>query len=61
MCFKFEAFDAIFMIPCMQKNYYKVVDAICVLTGATVNVKHREKHEAIGLSPCEFPSKVMIE
>lgn len=43
MCFKFEAFDAIFMIPCMQKNYYKVVDAICVLTGATVNVKHREK------------------
>lgn len=61
MCFKFDSFDAIFMITCMQTNYCKIVDAICVLTSATVNVKCREKHEAMNLSPCEFSSKVMTK
>lgn len=61
MCFKFYAFGAIFMIICMQTNYCKIVGAKCVLTGATVNVKCREKHEAMKLSPCKFASKVMTE
>lgn len=60
MCLKFDAFDAIFMRTCKQTNY-KIVDAICVLTGATVNVKRREKCEAMNLRACEFPSKVVIE
>lgn len=56
MYFRFDAFDAVFRITCMQANYYKIVDAMCVLTGATVNVKCREKHQAMNLSPCRFPS-----
>lgn len=61
MCFKSDAFDAIFIITCKQTNYYEIVDAICVLAGATVNVKCREKYEAMNLGTCKFPSKAMIE
>ena len=39
MWFELYAFNAIFLITCLRTNYCKVVDAICVLAGITVNVK----------------------